>query len=60
MIPKIISQVLSNDKNIILGDTKPTRDFNFITDTCKAIECSIKKRQKLVKSIIMDLEKKFR
>lgn len=43
VIPKIISQVLSNDKNIILGDTKPTRDFNFITDTCKAIECSIKK-----------------
>ena len=43
VIPKIITQVLSTDKNIILGDTKPTRDFNFVTDTCKAIECSIKK-----------------
>ena len=43
VIPKIITQVLSNNKIITLGDIKPTRDFNFITDTCKAIENSIKK-----------------
>lgn len=43
VIPKIITQVLSSNNNIILGDLKPTRDFNFVTDTCKAIECSIKK-----------------
>lgn len=34
-IPTIISQIASNQSFIKLGDTKPTRDLNFVLDTCK-------------------------
>ena len=34
-IPTIISQIASNQKNLKLGDTKPTRDLNFVIDTCR-------------------------
>lgn len=34
-IPTIISQIASNQTNLKLGDTKPTRDLNFVTDTCR-------------------------
>lgn len=34
-IPTIISQIASNQSSIKLGDTTPTRDLNFVTDTCK-------------------------
>ena len=37
IIPTIISQLLLNKKDINLGDTSPTRDFNYVTDTCRAI-----------------------
>lgn len=43
VIPKIIIQILNKNKNISLGDTKPTRDFNYVSDTCEAIYRSIKK-----------------
>lgn len=33
IIPTIISQILSGKKKIFLGDTYPTRDFNYIDDT---------------------------
>ncbi len=35
VIPTIISQIASGKKSIYLGDTRPTRDFNFVKDTCK-------------------------
>ena len=35
VIPTIISQIASGQKNIQLGDTTPTRDFNYVTDTCR-------------------------
>ncbi|NVO08516.1 MAG: SDR family NAD(P)-dependent oxidoreductase [Bacteroidales bacterium] len=35
IIPTIISQILSGVKEIKLGDLRPTRDFNFVKDTCK-------------------------
>lgn len=35
IIPTIISQILSGAKEIKLGDLRPTRDFNFVKDTCK-------------------------
>ncbi|WP_413287816.1 NAD-dependent 4,6-dehydratase LegB [Bdellovibrio sp. HCB337] len=35
VIPTIISQLLSGKKSINLGDVTPTRDFNFVTDTCR-------------------------
>ncbi|KZR61085.1 NAD-dependent 4,6-dehydratase LegB [Prochlorococcus sp. MIT 1306] len=36
VIPTIISQIASGQKNISLGALNPTRDFNFVTDTCSA------------------------
>jgi NAD dependent epimerase/dehydratase len=35
IIPSIITQILSGVKEIKLGDLRPTRDFNFVKDTCK-------------------------
>ena len=43
VIPKIISQLLSDKKEIYLGNLKPTRDFNYVLDTCSAIELAGKK-----------------
>jgi len=34
VIPTIITQIANGKKQIKLGDTSPTRDFNFVTDTC--------------------------
>ncbi len=34
IIPTIISQISSGIKSIKLGDLTPTRDFNFVKDTC--------------------------
>lgn len=34
VIPTIITQIASGKKAIKLGDTTPTRDFNFVKDTC--------------------------
>ena len=36
VIPTIISQIASGKKEINLGSLKPTRDFNFVYDTCNA------------------------
>lgn len=35
IIPTIITQIVSGAKEIKLGDLSPTRDFNFVKDTCK-------------------------
>ena len=35
IIPTIISQIASGAKEIKVGDLSPTRDFNFVTDTCR-------------------------
>ncbi len=35
IIPTIISQIASGVKEIKLGDLTPTRDFNYVTDTCE-------------------------
>ncbi len=34
VIPTIISQILDGKKVIKLGDVSPTRDFNYVKDTC--------------------------
>ena len=34
IIPTIITQIASGKKEIKLGDLTPTRDFNFVKDTC--------------------------
>jgi NAD dependent epimerase/dehydratase len=35
VIPTIISQIASGMREIKLGDLSPTRDFNFVKDTCR-------------------------
>lgn len=35
VIPTIISQIASGMKQIKLGDVSPTRDFNYVADTCR-------------------------
>lgn len=35
VIPTIISQLANNKKDIQLGDMTPTRDFNYVSDTCR-------------------------
>lgn len=35
MIPTIISQIASGKPRIELGDMSPTRDFNYVEDTCR-------------------------
>lgn len=35
VIPTIITQIASGKKQIKLGDVSPTRDFNYVTDTCR-------------------------
>lgn len=35
VIPTIISQIASGMKQIQLGDVSPTRDFNYVEDTCR-------------------------
>lgn len=35
VIPTIISQIANGMKQIKLGDVTPTRDFNYVTDTCR-------------------------
>ena len=35
VIPTIISQIANGQKQIKLGDVTPTRDFNYVTDTCR-------------------------
>jgi len=37
VIPTIISQMASGRALIEIGDTTPTRDFNFVTDTCRGL-----------------------
>ncbi|MCX2683716.1 SDR family NAD(P)-dependent oxidoreductase [Campylobacter sp. MIT 21-1685] len=37
IIPTIITQILSGAKELKLGDLSPTRDFNFVLDTCEAL-----------------------
>ncbi|GAB3414927.1 NAD-dependent 4,6-dehydratase LegB [Massilia agilis] len=35
VIPTIIGQIASGKREIKLGDVTPTRDFNYVTDTCR-------------------------
>ncbi len=35
VIPTIITQIAAGKKKIQLGDVSPTRDFNYVTDTCR-------------------------
>ena len=36
VIPSVISQLSNDEKELKLGNLSPTRDFNFVKDTCEA------------------------
>jgi len=38
VIPTIITQIANGAKEIKLGDLSPTRDFNYVLDTCKGFD----------------------
>lgn len=37
VIPTIITQIVAGKKEIKLGDVSPTRDFNYVLDTCRGL-----------------------
>lgn len=37
VIPTIISQIAAGARRLKLGDTRPTRDFNYVADTCAGL-----------------------
>ena len=37
VIPTIITQIASHQKAVHIGDTSPTRDLNYVSDTCKGL-----------------------
>ena len=37
VIPTIITQIAAGKKKIQLGDVSPTRDFNYVLDTCRGL-----------------------
>lgn len=71
IIPTIISQIAIGKKQIKLGDLSPTRDFNFVKDTCKGIialansdvtigkEINISSNYEISMKCILDLIKKI-
>ncbi len=45
IIPTILSQILSNNSIIRLGNLNPIRDFTFVDDTCDAFLCALKNKK---------------
>jgi len=45
IIPTIITQILSNKKNIKLGNLSPTRDFTFVEDTTESFIKAFKSKK---------------
>ncbi|MGC9386726.1 MAG: NAD-dependent 4,6-dehydratase LegB [Hydrogenovibrio sp.] len=51
VIPTIITQIANGMKEIKLGDTRPTRDFNFVTDTCRGMMAIAQSEQAIGETI---------
>jgi NAD dependent epimerase/dehydratase len=51
VIPTIITQLLSGRKEIFLGSLTPTRDFNYVIDTCKGFVAIAKSDQTIGEEI---------
>lgn len=51
VIPTIITQIASGAEKIKLGDLQPTRDFNFVTDTCNGFIALAKSDDALGKEV---------
>ena len=48
VIPTIITQILTGKRFISLGSLTPTRDFNFVTDTCGGLLALLKNRDNVI------------
>lgn len=51
VIPTIISQIADGVEQIKLGDVTPTRDFNYVTDTCRGFIALAKSEAALGKTV---------
>ncbi len=51
VIPTIITQLLKGEKQIKLGDLRPTRDFNFVIDTCRGL-VALAKKEKTIGEVV--------
>lgn len=51
IIPTIISQIKSGNKTIKLGDITPTRDFNYVNDTCEGFKLLARENDAIGKSV---------
>ena len=51
VIPTIITQIASGIKEIKLGDLSPTRDFNYVEDTCRGFLAIAKNDQTIGETI---------
>ena len=51
VIPTIITQIANGAKEIQLGDVTPTRDFNFVEDTCRGF-FALSKSEKAIGEIV--------
>ena len=59
VIPTIIKQALNNKKDIILGNTNPTRDFNYIFDVIDAFIMIMKSKKSIGEVINVGSNKKI-
>ena len=55
IIPTIITQIANGKKEIKLGDLTPTRDFNFVKDTCKGF-IELRSDKKLMCVVILKFQ----
>jgi NAD dependent epimerase/dehydratase len=51
VIPTIITQIANGAKEIKLGDVSPTRDFNYVSDTCRGFVALAESDQVIGKTI---------
>ncbi len=51
IIPSVISQILSGKKKIKVGSLTPTRDFNYVADTCEGFLAIAKNEECIGKEI---------
>lgn len=51
VIPTIITQIASGQKQIKLGDVTPTRDFNYVADTCRGFLALARCEQAIGKTV---------
>lgn len=51
VIPTIITQIANGMKQIKLGDVSPTRDFNYVEDTCRGFVALAESEETIGKSV---------